>query len=100
MTPRKDEHIEVTASKGALSFIRWLLPLFLSTLTLTGGGAVANDLNKRVQTLEEIVTNNTIEINGQSIELKNYNARIIELQEDIRESRTDIKQILIILQKK
>lgn len=100
MTATHKESFKFEATKGSLAFLRWLIPLLLSGGLFTGGTVVANGLDKRVESLELTVGENSIELNGQKIELKNYNARIVDLQNDMRESRSDIKQILIILQKK
>jgi hypothetical protein len=102
-TKNRDEHIEVKASKGSLSFIRWLLPFLLSAGLLGSGKVIANDigdLNSRVTKIEHTVNDNSIELNGTIIKLSEYNARLVELKEDIRDTRQDIKQILIILQKR
>lgn len=98
------ESIKLEATKGFMPMLKKLIPYIVSVSLLGGsGGIMANDineLNSRLLKIEQVVADNTLEINGQKIELKNYNARIVELQEDVRESRNDIKQILIILQKK
>lgn len=103
MTQHK-ESIKLETTKGFMPMLKKLIPYIISAGLLGGsGGVMAKDigeLNRRVTQLEETVGANSIELNGQKIELKNYNARIVELQEDVRESRNDIKQILIILQKK
>ena len=102
-TKKSDEHIEVKASKGTLSFVKWLLPFLLSAGLLGSGEVIANDindLNSRVTKMEQMVADNTVELNGQKVRLSEYDARFIELQKDVRETREDTKQILIILTKR
>lgn len=98
------ESIKLEATKGFMPMLKKLIPYIIGVALLSGsGGSLAQDINQlqdRVTQLEETVGANSIELNGQKIELKNYNARIVELSEDMRETRSDIKQILIILQKK
>lgn len=101
---KNEEHIELKATKGGLSFLRWLIPFLLTGSILgTGGRVVANDLNSlddRVSKLEETISANSIELNGQKIRLNEYEAKLVEMKTDIRETREDTKQILIILTKK
>lgn len=103
-TKHNEESIQLKATKGGLSFLRWLIPLLLSGGLITGGGKVlASDmdvLNARVDKIEQAVTDNTLEINGQNVKLSEYDARFVELQKDVRETRNDTKQILIILTKR
>ena len=104
MTPRKDDHIELIASSGFMTILKKLMPWLLSGGILTGSGvAVANDrsdFNSRLSNVEEAVNNNTIELNGTTIRMNQYDARILEVMDDLKTTRNDVKQILIILTKR
>lgn len=99
MTQHK-ESISLTATKGSLSFLRWLIPLFLGGGLVGGGIAQDSKLDGRMTKLEQIVSDNSIELNGQKIKLSEYDARIVEMRADIKVTQADVKQILIILQKR
>jgi hypothetical protein len=96
------EHIgiDVNATKGSLQFLKWLIPLILGSGLLGGGIAQDSKLDGRISSLESIVQSNTIELNGSKIELKNFTMQIEELREDAKATRSDVKQILIILTKR
>jgi hypothetical protein len=102
MVHKKDEHvgIDISASKGGLKFLRWLIPLLISC-GLIGGGVRADMVNSdRITSIEEIVNNNTLEINGQSIKLDNYIAQLVEMKEDLKETRATSERILLVLTRK
>jgi hypothetical protein len=100
MTARKDERIELSASKGALAWVKWAVGILISCGLVGGGIAQDNKLDDRVIKLEETVNNNTIEISGAKIDLKNYSAQLVSMNADIKETRATTQQILLILTKR
>lgn len=103
MTQHK-ESIKLEATKGFMPMLKKLIPYIVGVSLLgSSGGVMANDineLNSRILKIEQVVANNTLEINGQAVRLNEYDARFVELQKDVRETREDTKQILIILTKR
>lgn len=103
MTQHK-ESIKLEATKGFMPMLKKLIPYIISAGLLGGSGGVVakdiDDLNSRVTRIEQTVADNTLEISGQQIDLKNYKAQLVDMREDIKETRAATQQILIILTKK
>ena len=107
MTPRqKDEHlgISIDASKGSLSWLKWLIPILISAGIFSGTTIRANEklteLDSRVSDIETTIASDNINVAGQSIQLKNYEAKLVDLQNGQTVLTADVKQILILLTRK
>ena len=102
MTPRKDEHvgISIDASKGSLSWLKWLIPVLIPIL-ISGTTIRAEekmiDLDSRVKDIETTIASDNINVAGQSIQLKDYEAKLVDLQNGQTVLTADVKQILILL---
>lgn len=103
MTKAHVEQISLTATKGFMPLIRKVVPYLLTCTFLGGSGVVASDmsdLNSRVTKIEQTVSDNSVEINGTVIRLNNYDARLVDMKDDLRITRESTERILIILTKR
>lgn len=103
MTPRKDEHlgISIDASKGSLSWIKWLIPVLIASGIFGGTTIRANEklaeLDSRVNDIETTIAADNLNVAGQSIQLKNYDLQLVELRDGQKVLTNDVKQILLLL---
>jgi len=103
MNIKKDEHLgfEINASRGSLSWLKWLIPVLIASGIFSGTVIRANErmvmMEDRISTIEQTVASDNINVAGQSIQLKNYDMQLVELKEGQKVLTSDVKQILLLL---